>query len=334
MASVFGSDGISRPSAFSDHPKGAPIAKLFISYGLGQAAWVEDRLVPVLQAGGAERPLLHAGGGEETLDTERSAVGSEVARRLYHAQDEADRQIVVLSPDYVANVSCDDQLKAAVAKDPDFRNGTVIPILREACSLPAGIEIPGTAMVDLRNERREHAWEKLLGACRSDLGVSPLAWLKARDQVLHHLETNQSVNLVFGPDIKDLPLLADLRERCHGLATIELTGLKTGTRRGLVTELLRMAGCTAPVPLAPDDLEVFETYMGTVATRRIILTAFDTVKNRFDFDQPLFESLAWAIGDTPPRLVLLLVSQQPLTHLLPGQNPLVKLNLSTVTLAR
>ena len=334
MAKVLGGDSSARHAAHPDHAKGAPIARLFVSYGVGQAGWVEDRLVPVLRAGGADKPMLHAGGGEEVLDTERSAVGAQVARRLLRAMDDADRQIVVLSPDYVANISCVDQLKAMVAKDPDFRYGTVIPILRESCVLPEGIVIPDSALVDLRNERRGTAWDQLLGACRSDLAVNPLTWLKVRDEVLQHLAANRSVNLVLGPEIKDAPLLADLGERLPGLTTIGLTGLKSATRRGLVTEILRLAGCTASVPLPPDDLELFDRYMETATTRRIILPAFDTVKHRFDFDQPLFESLAWTMKETPPRLVLLMVSELPLAELLLPNNPLIKLNLPTITLAR
>ena len=333
MSKVFGTYSYFGQAVFTDYTRGTPISKVFISYGRQQADWVENRLAPVLCAGGAEMPMLHSGGGEEVVDTERSVVGAQLAHRLLQFQDSAERQIIVLSEDYVANTSCLDQLKHAIALDPDFSNGLLVPVLRESCTLPDGISIPESAIIDLRNERRSTAWEQLLVACHSQLGTSAPAWLKARDEVLRRLQADQSVNLVVDSTIDGEPLITDVRGRLKGLATIDIDSMKAGTRRGFVTEVLRLAGCTAAVPAPPVDLELFDRFMASAETNRIALMNFDIVKRRLDFDQPMFESLAAVMASTPPRVVLLMVSQLPLNRLLLPHNPLVKMNLPTVTLA-
>ena len=333
MAKAFGTYSYFGNPQLIDYQSGAPISDIFISYSRDQAAWVEDQLVPVLIAGGADVPVLHPGGGEEVVDTERSAVGAGVAQRVLTAQDQAERQIVVLSEEYAGNVSCLEQLRHAISKDPDFRYGLVIPVLREDCTLPADIAIPERLIIDLRNNRRATPWDQLLSACQSDLGTSATAWLKSRDEVIRHFSANRSVNLVIDPNLDQEVFLSHLRERIGDLATLDINSFKAGTRRGLVSDILRVAGYDGAVPTPPSDLEMFDQYMAGVGTHRIVVLNFDFVKRRLDFDQALFESLAKAISANPARLVLLLVSQQPLSKLLLAHNPLMKLNLPTVILA-
>ena len=333
MAKAFGTYSYFGNPQLIDYKSGAPISDIFVSYSRDQAAWVEGQLVPVLIAGGADVPVLHPGGGEELVDTERSAVGAQLAQRVLAAQDQAERQIVVLSEEYVGNVSCLDQLRHAISKDPDFRYGLVIPVLREDCTLPEDIASPERLIIDLRNDRRATPWDQLLSACQSALGTSATAWLKARDEVIRHFSAGRSVNLVIDPNLDQDVLLAHLRERIANLTTIDVNSFKAGTRRGLVTEILRVAGCNAAVPSPPVDLELFDRYMETASTHRIVVLNFDFVKRRLDFDQALFESLAKSMTTTPAKLVLLLVSQQPLSKLLLAHNPLMALNLPVVVLA-
>ena len=333
MAKAFGTYSYFGNPQLIDYQSGAPISDVFISYSRDQAEWVEGQLVPVLIAGGADVPVLHPGGGEELVDTERSAVGAQTAQRVLAAQDQAERQIIILTEEYVNNVSCLDQLRHAISKDPDFRYNMVIPVLREDCTLPEDIAIPERLIIDLRNDRRATPWDQLLSACQSALGTTATAWLKARDEVIRHFSANRSVNLVIDPNLDQEVFLDHLRERIAGLTTIDVNSFKAGTRRGLVTELLREAGCTHAVPTPPADLELFDQYMETAGTHRIVALNFDFVKRRLDFDQALFESLGKAMSASPPRLVLLLVTQQPLSKLLLAHNPLIKLNLPTVVLA-
>ncbi len=333
MAKAFGSYSYFGNPQLIDYQSGAPISDIFISYSRDQAAWVEGQLVPVLIAGGADVPVLHPGGGEELVDTERSAVGAQTAQRVLAAQDQAERQIIILSEEYVGNVSCLDQLRHAIAKDPDFRYGLVVPVLREDCALPEDIRIPERLIIDLRNDRRATPWDQLMSACQSDLGTSATAWLKARDEVIRHFSANRSVNLVIDPNLDQEVLLDHLRERIADLTTIDVNSFKAGTRRGLVTEILRVAGYDGAVPTPPADLEMFDQYMAGAGAHRIVVLNFDFVKRRLDFDQALFESLAAAISAAPAKLVLLLVSQQPLSKLLLAHNPVMKLNLPVVVLA-
>ncbi|MEI8393326.1 MAG: toll/interleukin-1 receptor domain-containing protein [Rhodospirillaceae bacterium] len=333
MANVFSSYSYFGNAVYTDSAGGAPVSKVFISYDHGQKDWVEGQLVSVLRAGGADMPMLHAGGGEELIDTERSPVGAATTRRLMEAQTDAERQILVLSPGYLANASCVEQMKFALSRDPEFRYGLIIPVMRESCSLPAGIKIPESAVIDLRNGKRGTPWQQLLGACSSQIGTSALAWLKARDAVMNHMKAGRSVNLVVDTALDGTPMVMDLRDRIPGLATLDIEGFKASSRRGLLAEILRIAGCNEAVPATPGDLELFKRYMATAPTHHIALLNFDNVRRRLDFDQPLFESLAATLASTPPGLALLCLTRQPLNRLLPAQNPLVKLNLPVVTLA-
>ncbi len=333
MAKAFGSYSYFGNPQLIDYKSGAPISDIFVSYSRDQAPWVESQLVPILIAGGASVPVLHPGGGEELVDMERSAVGAKLAHRVLEAQNQAERQIIVLSPDYVTNVSCLDQLRHAITKDPDFRYGLVVPVLREDCTLPDDIKIPDRLIIDLRNDRRGTPWNQLLSACQSDLGTTATAWLKARDEVTLAISAGRSVNLVIDPNLNQETLLKHLGERIANLATIDINGFSAGTRRGLVTDILRVAGCPSSVPSPPLDLELFDRYMSTANTQRIVVLNFDLVKRRLDFDQALFESLAKAMTSAPAHLTLLFVSQQPISMLLLPHNPLMKLNIPVVMLA-
>ncbi|MEI6557132.1 MAG: toll/interleukin-1 receptor domain-containing protein [Rhodospirillaceae bacterium] len=333
MAMGFGSFGYRGTSRAQGTSSGAPISNLFISFSRDQADWVENQLVPVLVAGGADTPLLHAGGGEELVDTERSAVGARLAHQLLAAQDQAERQIVVLSKDYLANVSCLDQLRHALGRDADFRSGLVIPVRRDACPLPDGIDIPESLIIDMRNDRRAPPWDQLLAACRSRLGVGAVSWLQACDAVIGHVAAGRSVNLVIDPAVEPGTFLRHLGRRIAGLAVVDIGSPQAATRRGLISELLRAIGCATALPSSPVELELFDRALGTAPTLRAAVANFDFVARRLDFDPPLFDSLARAIAATPPGLVLVLQSGRPLREVMAPENPLMAFGLPVVTLA-
>ena len=105
------------------------MTKTFVSYCHRQGDWVWGRLVPCLKAGGAE----------VLIDRDRFELGKAVIGQMDALQDQADKHLLVLSADYLSSPYCCHEMDRAIALDPGFASGIVVPVLREACTLPASI---------------------------------------------------------------------------------------------------------------------------------------------------------------------------------------------------
>ena len=105
---------------------------VFISYSWKQGEWVWDRLVPCLQAGEAE----------VLIDRDRFEAARALERQMDEVQDRADLNILVFSPDYLTSKRCQHEMKRAIQRDPEFKDGVTIPVKRVACDLPAAIRRP------------------------------------------------------------------------------------------------------------------------------------------------------------------------------------------------
>jgi len=82
--------------------------KVFVSYSHAQTDWVQDRLVPVLEAGGAS----------VFVDYRHFAAGHTVIGQMDTYQDQADWHLLVLSEQYVASDYCRHEMERAVDADP------------------------------------------------------------------------------------------------------------------------------------------------------------------------------------------------------------------------
>ncbi len=80
------------------------------------------------------------------------------------AQDEADRRLLVLSPEYLASKFCRHELNRALKPDRDFSTGRVIPVERAECTLPRGLQQPQPLRVDLGDDRQAEPWDQLARA--------------------------------------------------------------------------------------------------------------------------------------------------------------------------
>lgn len=161
--------------------------KIFISYRHNRQAWVLEKLLPCLEAGGLE----------VLIDRERSLAGKSVIGQMDAAQDAADQHLLLLTPDYLESGYCLHEMRRAIATDPDFSRGKVVPVVLQTCPLPEALgEENAPVRVDLRDDRDPGQWDLLMRSCRADLGVNPLDWLKARDGLVRRLERRESVNLV------------------------------------------------------------------------------------------------------------------------------------------
>lgn len=294
--------------------------KVFISYSHQQGDWVWDRLVPVLKAGGAE----------VLIDRERFTAGRALVGQMDATQDTAEVHVLVFSPDYLASAACVHEMERAVACDPRFEKGIVVPVKRVDVTLPASISNPNPLYVDLTGDA-SLPWARLLGACGANLGTEAPAWIAARDETWRFLNRGQSVNLILNFTINSQEFLADLQRLIPNLAHVNLEKPSTASRRGLIAEILRVFGISVPLPPEPEDLVEFDRALLGRPKSLLALTNFDLAAFRPTYGIDFFAALRYLVFDSR-QLVLLVQSQRPFVTLLPAGHPLSEFNLLTVDL--
>jgi len=296
--------------------------KVFVSYSHRQGDWVWDRLVPVLKAGGAE----------VLIDRERFEAGRGLPGQMDATQDAAEVNVLVLSPEYLASGPCTHEMERAIARDPPFENGVVVPVTRVEVELPEAIRQPNPLYADLTDDRAMKPWDLLLRACGADLGTDVPAWLAARDESRRFLERGQSVNLVVDGSVAWRELLADLqRDELADLVQVNLEKPTTASRRGLIAEILSAFGMTTPVPPEPEDLVALDRFLAARRQSRLALTHFDLAAHRPAYGVDLFAALRYLVTESR-QLVLLVQSRRPFATLLPAGHPLSESGLQTVEL--
>jgi hypothetical protein len=299
------------------------LKKVFVSYSHLQGEWVWDRLYPCLVAGGVE----------VLIDRKRFEAGLAVFDQMDRVQDSADVDVLVLSPDYLASAACRHEMARAIAGDPGFQHGRVIPVMRVSCDLPEEIRRPNPLCVNLTNDRDAAQWDLLLSGCGADLGATAPDWLEAREQVREYLRRGQSVNLVVKGEPKRRGFLERIREDLGGaLAMVDLDSGAAASRRSLVAEILKACGTPAEVPDVDDeDLGVLHNRLSDLPGRTTLCVRhFDRVADR-RYGLDFFSSLKHLVMDCR-KLVLLIESRAPLISLLPANNSLTKLQAKLVEL--
>ncbi|MCB1037886.1 MAG: toll/interleukin-1 receptor domain-containing protein, partial [Acidobacteria bacterium] len=189
--------------------------RVFVSYSHQQGDWVWDRLVPVLKA--AKIGVL--------IDVERSKGGLALEWQIEEWQKAAEASLLVLTPDYLKSEYCLREMARALARDPSMKEepARTIPLLREACPLPAEISDPGAFYLDLRSDGHDAPWKKLLDACEAELRPSAPAWLAARDECRTLLGRGASINLEVNDGTHWRELLAHLQsDGFNDLAIVDL----------------------------------------------------------------------------------------------------------------
>jgi len=309
-------------------PLGPVAMKVFVSYCHADREWVLSRLVPCLEAGGTE-----------VLIDRQFAPGKALVGQMDALQDQADRHLLVLSPAYFASPYCQHEMDRAIAIDPGFTHGKVIPVVRVACLLPAVFQGMGAPLcIGLCDPEGRGPWAQVLTACGADVGVSALDWLAARDELARLVAENQSVNLVVRDEKARWRPLVDLllADRTLGLREVDLNMGTTKTRLELLTAML--GGHWAPASAGQGELGRFQTEMESRAqVTRLALTHFDMVRFRLepkgDYDVNLFSTLRFLIAERK-KLVLLIQSREPFASLLPPEYhvALSALELKTIEL--
>ena len=302
--------------------------KVFISYSHAQSDWVLRRLVPCLEAGGTE----------VLIDRERFEAAKRLVGQMDSTQDAADATVLVFSPEYLGSANCLHEMRRAVARDPSFEHGSAIPVKRVDCELPESILQPNPVYVDIRDDRDPAPWDLLLQACDADLGTAPPDWLRARDEVVLHLERNQSVNLVVKGKVKWRELVHHVARKTPGSSTfgiVDLDSPATVSRQGLVAELLKACGL-ASVARNADGLEALNRISERDTVYKLAILHFDNVVQR-KYGPDLFSSLRYLTMDRR-KLVLMVVSRSPFatvlarTPAMPADYESSRIDLKTVEL--
>jgi hypothetical protein len=142
--------------------------KVFVSYSHAQSDWVRNRLVPCLEAGGAE----------VLIDWKLFTAGRTVLGQMDSTQDWAEKHILVLSAEHLASPMCVHEMHCALALDPGFVRDIMVPVQRDDAAVPAAIK--SSLYVDLRDDTRADQWELLLQACGASLvAAAPDCWRRA-----------------------------------------------------------------------------------------------------------------------------------------------------------
>ena len=297
--------------------------KVFISYRHTDAAWVRDTLYPVLSAGGAQ----------VVVDYQDFAAGIALRKQISDEQAGADVHLLVFTPDYFQSDYCLEEMRRAVATDPQFVKGTVLPIVLQPCTLPPEIKGGNPLHVDLSGARSLGAegWERVMQACGADLGTPPPDWLYAYRTALRALQERRSVNLVVKGPPRWRELLEQLKLALPAMGIVDLQSGMTVTQRGLVREILRvLVNFEGKLPKNQEHLAEFERLLEAASPSLLALKHFDQVGVR-DYDSDFYSSLRYLIMEKR-QLTLLVQSRAPFAMLLPKAHALSFLELETVDL--
>ena len=233
--------------------------------------------------------MLRASGATVLVDIDHFKAGQTVKGQMDGLQDSADQHVLVLTNDYLASPYCRHEMAKAIAADPGFAMGKVLPNRRDDKPWPsdlAGISGLGSEplYIDLQNDTDGDQWDLLIRSADLNLpGTDAPTWLRALDQTATHLERGESVNLVVRNGDVDWRLWLDqLTETRFGkLAAVDLEHPRAMPRRGLIGEILKATGRShADVPPPPDDLPLLADAFEHGGRSCLALKHFDSVKHR------------------------------------------------------
>lgn len=303
--------------------------KVFVSYSWKQGPRVWGRLVPVLQAAGME----------VLIDRERFVAGKDVLGQMDAAQDVADKHILCLSAEYAASKACQNEMRRAIASDPRFADGKVIPLRFDGATVPSEfaakrLTTPKPLWIEFADDMKPDPWTELLGALSASLGSCAIEWLSTRDRIVHHLQRRESVYLLLrAASARWKPLLTHLqKDHVTALACVDLDHGRTIPREGLLNAILKELAMDAPVRPAPDDLGDFHDRIEALGSpAQVALVHFENAQDR-GYGIDLFRSIRKLVNAEPCRLVLMVVSRAPLRMLLPARHPMSEIAFTQVEL--
>ena len=246
-------------------------------------------------------------------------------------QDQADKNILILSKEYLDSSNCIHEMERAILTDSNFTNGKIILVKVDDSPLPECIKKPNPLYVTMKKPEDAEQWTLLMKACGTDLGTSALEWLNARDEIVRYLQRGESVNLVYQSQVKWETLLEYIKKDYFPqMGMINLENPQCNNRKGLLSEILSVLGSETELPNNKNDLVEFGRIMKEHSLFLLAIKHFDLVK-KYNLD--LFTTLRYLTMDKDgKRLVLLVLSHSPFTALLPKDNPLSAIDIKTIEL--
>lgn len=288
--------------------------KVFVSYCHEQKDWVRSRLVPCLDA--VEAEVL--------VDYRRFRVGKALPKQMDILVDEAEIILLVLSPEYLKSGSCCREMDRAIARDPTFEHGTVLPVMRKSCTLPAKILDPDPLYVDISDDSVAERWDEIFAATTGkDLGATAPKWLETRETAMERLLDSGNVYLELSGEVAWERLVESVSGPVAGLKIVDLADGANNSRRGLLETILREAGSPQAVPPPQEDLVTFDLAIRRLPQTKLALLHFDRVANRPELNGDFFDALRSLIEKR--HLTVFFLARRPFLDLVPDGHPLSKL---------
>ena len=288
--------------------------KVFVSYQHDEKEWVRGRLIPCLQAAGAE----------VLADYLRFGAGLALPAQMDALVDEADVNLLVLTPAYLTSAACQREMARAIGRDPAFSAGRTLPVIRKKCPLPPPIAAANPLYVSLEDDGVPERWQEVFKAVKVEgLGATGPTWLQVRDDAARHLLDRGAVFVEVGEGVAWPGLVASVRSKVPGLKEIDLERGATASRRGLVEQILKEAGSPRAVPASPEDLVTLDAALTRLGHTKLVFAHFDRAGTRADYGNDLFDTLRYLIeaGHLSP----LFISRRPFFELVPKDHPLSRL---------
>ena len=108
----------------SEHSKRT---RIYVSYSNCKSQWVTDYLKPLMES---------FPGTEVTIHDADMIAGQPISVERLRLIVQADKVVIVCSPDYAQSPWCQYELYQAIAKQPSLAEGRIIPVLCDGCCHP------------------------------------------------------------------------------------------------------------------------------------------------------------------------------------------------------
>ena len=285
-------------------------------------------------------PFLRFAGYEVLVDYLVFKAGRHTTGEMDRHQDRADRQLLLLSQDYLKSAYCRHEMERALPLLPEKR---VIPLLLEEMEPPA--TIPDYLWVSLWHGKEREGWDLLCRSLGFDPGVPAGAWVEALCKARRLLERNQSVNLVAedGQGQAWRGLVDQLiSERELKLGCVDFESGIAAWRPSLLQEILETGGLgSGSIPDPPADLAVFTREMRTLSGKRLRQTwsHFSHIIERAQrnqsgesngFNRDFFSAVRHLVMEKK-CLVLLIHSKRPMAEWIEQTHELSKIDFRQVS---
>ena len=304
--------------------------ELFVSYNWTQKPWIDDYLIPALEAAG------------HTVHWDKNfKAGTAVKVQMDAEQDKAEKQILCFSPEYLKSKPCKHEMNRALALDPSFATDKIIPLKLVDCQLPQKIKIPNPIYVALDIDQNkiglDTGWASLAQSLPLDLGVNPADWLRARDKTRRFLTRQESVNLVVTPRpgkrVAWRALIRHLgQDPAFNLSQVDFDSGIAASRQELVREILEQLGQADAVPEPPRDLaHLTRALRARGQVQQAWLHFTRSTKRGGEFNSDFYGAIRNLVNEERV-LTLLIHSQQPIGQWMEQTHQLSHVDFKTVTL--